>query len=333
MSKEVWILAERTVRGLHPATLELLTEGRNLAERSRASLCACILGEPDPQIQRALAEHGADKCYVASAAAIDSGAVDALGAVLARLLDERQPTVLLIAHTPYGAELAPRLAGRCRLPCITRAKKIAVMRGRLQVTKAVLNERAYATYEAAVDRTLVVTLPVGETDVVKAETPKEPEYIRIVEEPPVRARERRRRLIPGDPRTIGIEEAEKIIAIGRGLAPQDMSAVQSLANLFGATVGGSRAAVDAGLIPYSGQIGITGKTVAPRLLLTCGISGATQFTAGMEKAEFVIAVNTDATARIFEFANIKVRCDGRAFLDALARQLADSQRRPMEMRS
>jgi len=331
MAKEVWILAEGGPRGLHSTTLELMTEGRNLAERNRASLCVCVLGEPGPDTQRALAEHGADKCYVASGVAIDSSDVDALGSVLARLVEERQPAVLLIAHTPHGAELAPRLAGRGRLPCITSAKKIAMTRGRLQVTKAVLNERAYATFEAAVDRTLVVTLPPGETDIVKAEAVKEPEYVRVmVGEPSVRARERHRRIIKGDPRTIGIEEAEKIIAIGRGLTSQDMPAVRSLADLFGATIGGSRAAVDAGLISYSAQIGITGKSVAPRLLVACGISGATQFTAGMEKTEFIVAVNTDAAARIFEFANVKVRCDGRAFVDALARKIGESQRQPLE---
>lgn len=332
MAKEVWILAESGLRGIHPATLELLTEGRNLAGRSRALLCVFVLREPGADIRRALAEHGVDRCYVASGTARDSCDIDALGFMLARFVEERQPAVLLIAHTPHGAELAPRLAARVRLPCITSAKKIAVMRGRLQVTKAVLNERVYATFEAAVDRTLVVTLPVGETDVVKAETVGAPEYVHVlVDAPLVRVRERHRRIIEGDPRTIGIEEAEKIIAVGRGLMPQDMPVVHFLADLCGATIGGSRAAVDAGLVPYAAQIGITGKTVAPRLLVACGISGATQFTAGMEKTEFIVAINTDAAARIFDFADVKIRCDGRAFVDALVQQIGNTQRQPLEV--
>lgn len=326
MAKEVWILAEAGPRGPHAATLELLTEGRGLAGRSRAALCACTLGEPDQTMRRALAEHGVEKCYVPKAASGEADSVGQLVALLALVIEERQPSVLLIAHTAHGAELAARLAARCELPCITAARKLAVTRGRLQVTKAVLNERVYGTFEPAIERTLVVTLPVGDTDVVKAEEASEPEYMHVDAAAPQRTRERRRRIIKGDPRTIGIEEAEKIIAIGRGLSQGDLPAVRSLADLFGATIAGSRAAVDAGLIPYPAQIGITGKSVAPRLLVTCGISGATQFTVGMEKAEFVVAVNTDASARIFDFANVKVRCDGRAFVDAMARQIGDQVR-------
>ena len=150
----------------------------------------------------------------------------------------------------------------------------------------------------------------------------EPEIVRcdavLQEEPP---RTVTRRLIPGDPRTVAIHEADRIVAVGRGAGIAGVGLLQELADLIGAAIGGSRAAADAGLIPRERQIGISGTTVRPKLLIACGISGARQFTIGMENSELVVAVNEDATAGIFEFANLRIKGDLLEVIPAVIRRL------------
>jgi len=118
-----------------------------------------------------------------------------------------------------------------------------------------------------------------------------------------------RKFIKGDPRTINIEEADIIVAVGNGVDKEALRIVQELADSLGASIGGSRVAVDNNVIPYERQIGITGKTVMPKLLVACGISGAYEFTDGMRDSDIIIAINNDEKAGIFKVADLCINGD------------------------
>jgi electron transfer flavoprotein alpha subunit len=120
--------------------------------------------------------------------------------------------------------------------------------------------------------------------------------------------------------TINLAEADVIVSGGRGMQkPENFSLIRELAEVLGGAVGASRAAVDAGWIPYSHQVGQTGKTVCPKLYIACGISGSVQHMAGMQSSDFIIAINKDPNADIFQIANLGIVGDALEVLPALTK--------------
>jgi electron transfer flavoprotein alpha subunit len=216
----------------------------------------------------------------------------------------------MLGATPLGSELAPRVAARCGLPCITEANQIKGKNKNLKITKSAYNDQLYATIKPGSKRPVVITIPPGETDILKSGETKELEVVRkdLKLGPDVK-QSQFRQFIKGDPKTISIAEADIIVAVGNGVDKESFPVVQELADSLGASIGGSRVAVDKNVIPYERQIGITGKTVMPKLLVACGISGAYEFTDGMRDSDIVIAINTDEKAGIFKVANLGVKGD------------------------
>jgi electron transfer flavoprotein alpha subunit len=310
MNAGIWIFEEHDSKGTKKITLELLSEGRKLAARIKEPLCVCLLGFGVEELVPALSQYGVEKVYLAEHPLLATYQVDLHSRVLADLVREHSPAVLMMGSTPIGSELAPRIAARLRLPCISDVQKITGSKGNLQITKAVYNDRVHASITPLPDRTLILTLPPGESDIPPPIEGKEAEIIRkdvTISEDGIRTRSRR--FIKGDPRMIRITDADTIVAAGKGAGAEGFPMLQELADIIGASIGGSRAAVDMGIIPYERQIGISGNTVAPNCLIACGISGAREFTVGMENTNVVVAVNNDPKARIFECADVSVKGD------------------------
>lgn len=322
MGQGIWIFEEHDSRGTRNITLELLSEGQKLARRLDEPLCVCLLGSNLGDEISTLAQHGAEKVFIVENDFLSEYNLDSHASVLCDLIEEYRPSILMMGATPIGSELASRIAARLKLPCVTEVKKITGSRGNFQITKSMYNDKVYATIKPGPISPLVLTIPPGDTDIVKSEARGEPEVIR--KEPADtegKPRTRIRKFLKGDPGTIKIVEAERIIAVGRGAGEEDLPGLQELADLLGASVGGSRGAVDAGLIPYERQIGISGKSVTPKLLMACGISGARQFTVGMENSDLVIALNLDERARIFEYANLSIKGDLHQIIPAVLKHL------------
>lgn len=157
-----------------------------------------------------------------------------------------------------------------------------------------------------------------------AKAMKQP-YIQVESEPAPKEEIRFVGLEQGDPRTVPLTDAERIIAMGRGMLPGGMDLVQKAADLLAAAVGGTRPVVDAGVMPFARQIGQTGVSVAPRLLITAGISGANEFTVGVKGAGRIIAINTDPRARVFQMADLGLVGDAVEILNQLFGHLTDNQ--------
>jgi len=310
MNQGIWIFEEHDALGTKNITLELLSEGQGLARRLKEELCVCLLGHQVEATIPRLARYGATKVYLADHESLSEYNLDVYTSIFEDLIKEYNPSILMMGATPLGSELAPRVAARCGLPCITAANKIKGKSKNLKITKATHNDQLYTTIKPFSKWPVVLTIPPGETDIVESDDIKEPEVIRkafeITED---QKRTKYRKFIKGDPRTIDIAEADKIVAIGNGVNNEILPMVQELADLLEASMGGTRVAVDKNIIPYERQIGITGKTVLPKLLVAFGISGAYEFTEGMRDSDVVIAVNKDPKAGIFKFANQCIRGD------------------------
>ncbi len=296
----------------------MLSEGQKLSRRLREELCVCLLGYQVENFIPRLAEFGAEKIYLADGMQLSEYNLDAYVSILGGLIEIYQPSVLMMGATPTGSELAPRIAARYGLPCITEIKKIGGSSENFQVTKSVYNDRLYADVKPAAARPLIITLPPGETDIVKPKKIVEPAVIKteIKLDENVK-RVRYNKFIKGDPKTIRVDEADLILALGNGVDSETLPVTHELADLLGATIGGTRVAVDKGLIPFERQIGLTGKTVLPNMLISCGISGAYEFTDGMKDSKMIIAINNDGKARIFEVANLGVKGDLKEIIPAV----------------
>ncbi len=322
MNQGIWIFEEHNVDGTKNITVELLSEGQKLARRLKEELSVCLIGHQVERIIPTLGQYGASKAYLVDNEALSRYDLDAYSSILVELIKEYQPSVLLMGATPVGAELAPRIAARLGVPCITEVKKITGDQRNLQVTKAAYNDQLYVDVRAGAGRPLILTLPPGETDVVKTPDTKELTIVKRESGPRIVAKGVKfKKFIKGDPRTIGVEEADLIAAVGNGVEPSFLPLVQELADVMGAAIGGTRVAVDKNLIPFARQIGATGKTVAPKAIVACGISGAREFTDGMQNAKLVVAINKDGKARIFQYANLGIKGDVQEIIPRVIEQL------------
>jgi electron transfer flavoprotein alpha subunit len=297
---EVLVVVEATQAGVKKVTLELLTIARELGEPS-----AVVLGGPGAAaaLTDKLGEYGAQKIYAAESEEIDGHLVAPKATVLANLVRSVSPAAVLLASTQEGKEIAARLAVKLENGILTDAVGLAadgtatqvVFAGstivKSKVTKGIplvtLRPNSVTPIPAAVSPA-VESLTVEVTD-----TDKLAQVVnRVAEQKGSRPE---------------LTEASIVVSGGRGVGSGDnFKLVEELADLLGAAVGASRAAVDSGFYPHQFQVGQTGKTVSPQLYVALGISGAIQHRAGMQTSKTIVAVNKDEEAPIFELTDFGV---------------------------
>jgi len=323
----VWVVAELADGAVAEPTLEALGEAQELSRPARPGALAVGPATAGDALAR-LADHGAGRIVLLECAGgpaapeTDAAALAAWLAAEAR--EARGAPVLLLGETPYGRGVAPLLAAR--LDAAIAPDAIAVRPaadGALDVTRPAYGERLYATVRVAAGVPAVIALRPGALGVGPAETgravavERRPAAI-----PPGLRVSRRRRVIPADPKTVDLRDAERIVAGGRGVGgPEGFRLLAELADLLGAAIGGSRVAVDLDWLPWERQIGQSGRTVAPALYLACGISGASQHLAGIQRARTIVAINRDRAAPILDVAHLGVVGDWRPIVEALAERL------------
>jgi electron transfer flavoprotein alpha subunit len=311
----IWVYAEVGSDGPSPTALELLTKARSLAD----SVEAVALGPGASAAVGALGDHGASRVYVAN----DEVFADSLGQpaahVLASLASEHAPDLILFATSYDARDVAGRLQAKTGSTLMSNATDVlAVNRARTEIlggTKIVDVElHGPAPHLVLVRPKSFVAEPSGGTaEVVSVDVEIPSQHLAA------RRVERHEEAATGTK----LEDAKVVIAGGRGLqGPESFSVLDELAAAIGgAAVGASRAAVDAGWVPYSFQIGQTGKTVRPEVYLAVGISGATQHIVGMKGAKRIVAINKDADAPIFQMADLGVVGDLFEVVPALTEEI------------
>lgn len=308
----ILVIAETALGKPATATLEHLALARSLA--GDGHVLALLLGAERAAAETLIAR-GADKIVLGTQPVFDSYNSDTWVACAETVAREHTATLVLAAHTPAGADLAPRLAFRLHGACATACTAIENTDGALLFTRACHggNVRETLSFKSGV---AVATVKAGLHDSLPADASRSGDIITLTAAPPSRIRVIERRREAGG--ALRLEDARAIVAGGRGLnGPEGFKVLEPLAEVLGGAVGASRVPCDLGWCSHAMQIGLTGKTVTPELYIAVGISGASHHLAGCGNAKTIVAINTDKDAAIFRDAKFGVVGDYAKVVPAL----------------
>jgi electron transfer flavoprotein alpha subunit len=304
LPNNVLVVAEHRDGDLKKVTFEMLGEGIRIAEKLGGTVEATLIGSTVVGMADTLAHYGAARVYLADDPSLEEYSSEGYTTVLAKVIQKAEPAVVLLGATVQGKDLAPRVAARLGLGLASDCTAFEVAAdGRLVITRPIYAGRALATV-------MEKTTPQMATVRPNVMVPLEPDTSGTapMEKLAVETGDIRAKVIDliqeSGQQQVGLAEAEIIVSGGRGLkGPENFCLLEELADVLGAAVGASRAAVDAGWIDHSHQVGQTGRTVTPNLYIACGISGAVQHLAGMKTAKYIVAINKDPEAPIFRVAD------------------------------
>lgn len=310
-TKDLWVFVETNEDGsAKNVGLELLTPGKMMAGKQGGALTAIVIGSGVDEAVKAASGHGADKVIVVDGPEYKHYTTDAYATTLVTLVEKYSPTSMLIGATNNGRDLGPRVSCRLKtgLTADCTALDIDDETGNVAWTRPAFGGNLMATILCPDHRPQIGTVRPG---VFKKSAPVEGKAEIIKEDIHVAEDQIRTQVIElireMDSEKVDLEGAEIIVSGGRGVGgPEGFEPIRALAKELGATVGASRAAVDSGWIAHSHQVGQTGKTVAPKLYIACGISGAIQHLAGMSGSDVIVAINKDPDAPIFDAADYGV---------------------------
>jgi electron transfer flavoprotein alpha subunit len=302
--KDVLVFAEQRQGKVAHVALELLGIGKKLADELDAKLMAILLGAGEDQAQE-LIKWGADKVLLCSDPSFEQFNDDSYSEVMSKVIDEQKPSIVLAGATPVGRSFIPRVAAKLRtgltadctsLEIDKETKNLLQVRpafgGNIMATilcpdyrpqMATVRPRVMKTGEYIQDRAgEIINIDNADT----SSRTKVLEFVKEVSEV-----------------SVNLHEADIIVTGGRGVAGEKgVKMLEELAEAVGGAVGATRAAVDEGWIPYSHQVGQTGKTVNPKVYIACGVSGAVQHLVGMQSSDIIIAINKNPEAPIFNVA-------------------------------
>ena len=323
--RNVWVFAEQREGVLTKVAHQLMGKARQLADTLGAQAAAVLLGDGVEGLAKDLIADGADIVYLAENPLLKQYRTDAYAKVLCELIQEKKPEVVLFGATTVGRDLAPRISQRIYTGLTADCTGLDIDESErlLLQTRPAFGGNIMATIicprhrpQMSTVRPGVMTVPVpdknreGTVERIETHLGDEDLNVKILEV----VREARRR--------VDLEAAKIIVSGGRGLGgPEGFKMIEQLAEALGGEVGSSRAAVDSGWIDHDHQVGQTGKTVRPELYVACGISGAIQHQAGMKESKFIVAINKDPGAPIFQIADVGIVGDLYKVIPELVKQL------------
>lgn len=305
--KDVWVYLEVCEGKLRNVGLELLGEGRKLADGMGQSLASVLIGHNVEGLAQEAFAAGSDKVYLVDAAELAQYNTDSYTATLFDLISNYKPSVILMGATNDGRDFGARVACRVGTGLTADCTGLGIdeATGFVSWTRPAFGGNIMATIICPEHRPQMGTVRPSVFKKPVLDYSKKGELIRVASK--IKQEDMRTKLIDMIhvcTVSCNLEEAEIIVSGGRGMCkPENFSLVEDLANVLGASVGASRAAVDAGWKPALHQVGQTGKTVGPKIYFACGISGAIQHLAGMSSSDLVIAINKDPDAPIFKMAD------------------------------
>lgn len=301
MADVIWVYAEVSDDRLTPTSLEMLTKAAEVGQAE-----AILLGPAPEDAVQTLAKHGASKIYRCADVVYKDYLTLPAAETVAGLIQKNKPAVMLFASSYTGRDLASNLSARLDCGAITDVGDFVLKDGSVEATIPALGASYQNTSTLVSQGTkLLVVRP-------KSFEPKVNEKPVSVDEIPAASDEALRKVHMKERVAVKregpqLDGAKTIISGGRGLkGEENFAMLKDLADLLGGAVGATRAAVDAGWVPYAMQIGQTGKTVKPDLYIACGISGAVQHLSGMKTSKFIISINKDAEAPIFQYSDFGV---------------------------
>lgn len=304
--KGILVYVEQDGSAIQPIALELIGEARKLANKIKHPVYSVLLGDVGiAQKAKTLIDHGVDKVYVYEHNELKNFRADVYTNIIEDCINTIKPSVVLVGATSLGRSLAPRLATRFRTGLTADCTELQMREntdlvqirpafgGNIMAQIVSQNTRPqFATVRYKVmDRAEVVENPQGEVEQCTVKSEMLSSGINVLKTSAI-------------DKHIGIEEAEVLVVGGRGVKnKKDLDYLVEFANALGGQIAVTRPLLEKGWAHYSQQIGLSGRTVKPKLIITCGVSGAIQFVAGMKSSECIIAINSDENAPIFKVAN------------------------------
>jgi electron transfer flavoprotein alpha subunit len=304
-----------------PADLEVVGAARRLADDLGNQTVSVLVAGEQPSAAWA-GEHGADRVLIAQASSSNPTSPDWFLVAAREAVHTVEPAVILLPHDAAGRDLGPRLAARLDTGIVTDATALRVEDGRLVVTKPVFGGSAIGEFAIAASPQMATLRPRAFEQHAAPTSARSAEEV-VLSLPPVDSRVQVLEAVGGEVTTgPRLKDAKIIVSGGRGLGgPENWHYVDELAEVLGAAVGATRAVTDAGWVPPSLQVGLTGVSVAPDLYITIGISGAVQHIAGISGARNVVAINRDRDANIFKYARFGVVGDWKQIVPAFTERL------------
>ena len=322
---DILVVAEHRDANLAEVSAEMLTLGRRLADQARCGLLALVVARDMSALASELARW-ADTVLAAKTGKLDHCLAEPYQRVLTSVIRERRPKLVLLGHTSFGMDLAPALAVEVGAPLATDCTSIAVENGAITVTRSIYNGKVNALLSFAPRETVIVT---GRPGVFAVE---EGQGRGIVEEIDLSVDEEAGcKRFDGyselEVSAVDITKADVLVAVGRGLKDKgNLQLAEDLAATLGGVLACSRPVVDYGWLPPGHQVGLSGKTVRPRLYLALGISGAFQHVVGMRGSKLTVAINKDENAPIFADADYGIVGDLLQVVPMLIKEVSSLKR-------
>lgn len=301
----VWVFAEQRHSHLKSVAYELLSRGRELADKLQTDVSAVCLGHDIEDIDQLIA-YGADRVYLVDDQALADNQEDYLTYQLVESIREYRPEIVIAGATALGRAFIPRVASilRTGLTADCTGLDIDSEKRLLLQTRPTFGGNIMATIICPNKRPQMATVRPRVFKKNKPDNSRRGQIINVdFKKEGITSKTKLLNFIDAVTERVKLEDADIIVSGGRGLGkPENFKLVAELAEVMGAALGSSRPPVDEGWLPYTHQVGQTGKTVCPRLYIACGISGAIQHLAGMQTSDVIVAINDDPNAPIFEVA-------------------------------
>ena len=317
MEETIIVIAEHFTGRIKPITYELIAFAKKLGQKRPLKITVVILGDNVVDLARKLADVGGLEVMAVQIPGLAEYNGEICRTVLVKLLSEFPATYVCIAHTSQGLDFAPTLAVELNAACITAVEEIIEIGGRICFARPMFGGKITA-HVYPTTATAVLTIQPGIFKIEEQDIPSDGSVkIQSIRYQPQRSRSLGVNATDAD--TAGITEADVIVAAGQGIGEKDnLDLIHQLAALFTkSAVAGSRLVCDRSWLEYRCQVGVTGTTVSPRLYIACGISGAIQHISGMRNSEFIIAINKDPSAAIFQVADVCIVEDLTSFIPTL----------------
>lgn len=330
--QKIMVLAEMRGSVVHPVTFELLAWGRQLADQLNGTLACTVLGgamEANRSEFNKLVHQGADLVLCAGSPSVIARLLNTEAGLLVRVVREEKPSVLIAAATTFGRTLMPIAAARLGTGLTADCTQLAIEPGTnlLLQTRPAIGGNVMATIKTPTTRPQMATVRPRSILPPNPDPNRQGEIIfKNYDATEGGWWEKFISFTPAQTKGVNLEAADIVVTCGKGMkTKENFSLVEELANLLGAGLGATRDVVDAGWAPFTCQIGLTGKTVAPKVYIAAGVSGKIQHLAGMITSEYIIAINSDPGAQIFQVADLGLISDAPAMVAQILKSLKEKR--------
>ncbi len=310
---------------IRPVAKEALSAARGIAGDLDAKVVGVLIGPSIANAAEELAPYGPDRLMEVTHPALEKYSTEGYAQALAEIINSESPAAVIFSASAMGKDLAPRVAAKIDKPLLADCTELTVENGRIHIVRPIYAGKVLLRAAVQSDGAVLSLRPkIFQPKPVNGATVSVEKRDVTLDESKIRAKIIEVKQESGG--TVDLTEADFIVSGGRGMkAPENFALIEELAKVIGATVGASRAVVDADWRPHSDQVGQTGKTVSPTLYIAAGISGAVQHLAGMSSSKVIVAINKDPDAPIFKIATYGIVGDALKIVPVLTEAIKQAK--------